>query len=128
MIESERGGEQLGEKRMLKRILGTGSVALLMTGAGIGQEKNALEKKALTPEAFLELRSLQDPQFSPDGTRVAFVVNEPRTSEKRLRHIWIYEKNKNASRQLTYSGKSESSPRWLPFVNAAASPPSIRRI
>lgn len=88
--------------------------AVLLARAGEAQEKSAEAKKALTPEAFLELRSLQDPQFSPDGSRVAFVVNEPRTGEKRLRHIWIYEKSKNAARQLTFSAKSESFPRWSP--------------
>ncbi len=99
---------------MLRKFLLAVSAATLMATAGFAQEKSAGEKKVLTPEAFLELRSLQDPQFSPEGTRVAFVVNEPRTGEKRLRHIWIYEKEKNASRQLTYSAKSESTPRWSP--------------
>lgn len=99
---------------MMRRILMTGCALGLIAGAGFAQEKTAEEKKALTPEAFLQLRSLQDPQFSPDGTKVAFVVNEPRTGEKRTRHIWIYEKEKNTSRQLTYSAKSESSPRWSP--------------
>ncbi len=99
---------------MLRKLFMAGSIALLAAGTGLGQEKSVSDKKPLTPEAFLELRSLQDPQFSPDETRVAFVVNEPRTGEKRTRHIWIFEKSKNGSRQLTYSAKSESSPRWSP--------------
>ena len=99
---------------MFRKLSVAGCAIGLLTGVTAGQERAAGEKKALTPEAFLELRSLQDPQFSPEGTRVAFLVNEPRTGEKRLRHIWIYEKAKNASRQLTYSTKSESSPRWSP--------------
>jgi dipeptidyl aminopeptidase/acylaminoacyl peptidase len=98
---------------MLQNILAASCGALLAT-ASFAQEKSAAEKKALTPEAFLELRNLQDPQFSPDGTRVAFVVGDARTGEKRARHIWIYEKDRNAARQLTYSAKSESSPRWSP--------------
>ncbi len=99
---------------MMRRILMVGSLALAMAGPGNAQEKSGAEKKAVTPEAFLELRSIQDPQFSPDGTRVAFIVGGFGTGEKRTRHIWIYEKEKNASRQLTYSTKSESSPRWSP--------------
>jgi len=72
------------------------------------------QKKTLSPEIFLALRSLQDPQFSPDGQRVAFVVGEPQKNEKRIRHIWLYDKKSGAARQLTYSDKSEISPRWSP--------------
>ena len=59
---------------------------VLFTGGGPrAQEKEqasapaaaAAAKKVLTSETFLELRSVQDPQFSPDGTRVAFVVGDP---------------------------------------------------
>lgn len=102
------------EMRMDRKLLTLVGAVILSSGACLGQEKSPGEKKALTSEAFLQLRSLQDPQFSPDGMRVAFVVNEPRTEEKRTRHIWIYEKGKNASRQLTFSTKSETSPRWSP--------------
>src|ERR687888_412071 len=48
--------------------------------------------KLLTAEASLNLRSISDLQFSPDGRRVAFVVTEPAKGERRARHIWIYEK------------------------------------
>jgi dipeptidyl aminopeptidase/acylaminoacyl peptidase len=99
---------------MMRRILAAGSVVLVVAGAGFAQEKSGAEKKALTPEAFLELRSLQDPQFSPDGAKVAFIVSGFGSEAKRTGHLWIYEKDKNASRQLTYSTKSESAPRWSP--------------
>ncbi|MGC1490315.1 MAG: S9 family peptidase, partial [Candidatus Acidiferrum sp.] len=83
-----------------------GTMALAGSAADTG--------KPLTPEASLNLRSISDLQFSPDGTRVAFVVMEPPKGERRARHIWIYEKKSGAVRQLTFSAKDESSPRWSP--------------
>jgi dipeptidyl aminopeptidase/acylaminoacyl peptidase len=70
--------------------------------------------KLLTPEASLNLNSISDLQFTPDGNRLAFVVTEPPKGERRARHIWIYNKQSGAIRQFTYSGKTESSPRWSP--------------
>ncbi len=72
------------------------------------------QTKQLTPESFLELRSIQDPQFSPDGTRIAFVVSDPLKGEKRTQHIWVYDIPTDRLRQFTFSTKSESFPRWSP--------------
>jgi dipeptidyl aminopeptidase/acylaminoacyl peptidase len=93
-------------------------------GAASAQEKPAQtpaspaaeQKKILSPETFLELRNLRDPQFSPDGSRVAFVVSDPLTGEKRTQHIWLYDKTSGGARQLTFSAKdkSENWPRWSP--------------
>jgi len=71
-------------------------------------------KKSLSPESFLELRMFQDPQFSPDGTRIVFVVTDPLKGEKRTSHLWIYDRNSSNTRQLSFSAKSESFPRWSP--------------
>ncbi len=70
--------------------------------------------KLLTPEASLNLRSISDLQFSPDGNRLAFVVTEPAKGERKARHIWIYEKQSGSIRQFTYSIKSDFLPRWSP--------------
>ena len=78
------------------------------------ENKPGAESNLLAPEDFLNLRSVQDPQFSPDGERVAFVVSDPLSGQHRTRHIWVYEvKSKNAW-QFTYSEKSEGTPRWSP--------------
>src|SRR5271169_4975933 len=70
--------------------------------------------KPLTPEASLNLRNISDLQFSPGGSRLAFVVTEPAKGERRARHVWIYDKQSSSTRQFTYSAKSEFSPRWSP--------------
>jgi hypothetical protein len=67
--------------------------------------------KLLTPEAALNLRSISDLQFSPDGNRLAFVVTEPAKGVRRARHIWISEKQSGSVRQFTYSAKSDFLPR-----------------
>jgi dipeptidyl aminopeptidase/acylaminoacyl peptidase len=83
--------------------------------ASFGRQPAVTEgKKALTPEATLNIHFLSDLQLSPDGTRLAWVVSEPPKGEKRLQHIWMYEKKTNSARQFTYSTKSETSPRWSP--------------
>src|SRR5712671_3485716 len=74
----------------------------------------ASSPKLLTPEGALNLRSISDLQFSPDGNRLAFVVTEPAKGERRARHIWIYEKQSGSIRQFTFSAKSDSLPRWSP--------------
>jgi len=72
------------------------------------------QRKPLTPEAAISLRTIADLQLSPDGARLAFVVTEPPKGERRLRHIWLYDKQNNSVRQFTASAKSESNPRWSP--------------
>jgi len=74
----------------------------------------ALQSRLLSPETFLELRILEDPQFSPDGTRVAFAVTEPWKADKQTRHVWLYDLTVKQLHQLTFSQKSESFPRWSP--------------
>jgi dipeptidyl aminopeptidase/acylaminoacyl peptidase len=74
----------------------------------------SMQAKLPSPETFLELRSVQDPQFSPDGTRVAFTVSDPWKADKQTRHIWLYDITNKQLHQLTFSLKSESSPRWSP--------------
>jgi dipeptidyl aminopeptidase/acylaminoacyl peptidase len=91
-------------------------LVLTMPGCSLlAQETPKVEgPKLLTPEASLNLRSISDLQFSPDGSRLAFVVSEPPKGERRARHIWLYDKPSGAIRQFTYSAKTETTPRWSP--------------
>jgi len=78
------------------------------------QQSGAAPAKALAPEALLNLRRLSSLDFSTDGTRVAFVVTEPAKGDQRSSHIWLFDISSGSFRQLTYSAKSESSPKWSP--------------
>ena len=92
------------------------SIAMALCAlAAFAQESAApAQKQPVTPEALLGIRILQDPQFSPDGSKVVFVVSDPLKGQHRTRHIWIYDARMDQTRQFTYSEKSESSPRWSP--------------
>ena len=90
------------------------ALSFLATPILAQETSKASSPKLLTPEASLNMRSISDLQFSPDGNRLAFVVTEPAKGERRARHIWLYEKRSGAVRQFTYSPKSEFSPRWSP--------------
>ena len=82
---------------------------------GFAQEApKTVSSRTLTPEASLNLRTIADLQFSPDGNKLVFVVSEPPKGERRARHIWIYEQRSGVVRQFTYSPKSEFNPRWSP--------------
>jgi dipeptidyl aminopeptidase/acylaminoacyl peptidase len=90
------------------------SVVNPRTRAQESQSPDSSQAKTLSPERFLGLRSVQDPQFSPDGTRVAFTVSDPWKIDKQTRHIWLYDLTAKQLHQLTFSPKSESFPRWSP--------------
>jgi dipeptidyl aminopeptidase/acylaminoacyl peptidase len=105
------------------------TAAISLAGAAIafGQVTPSDEqKKMLTPEASLNLRNIADLQFSGDGGRLAFVVTEPAKGTGRLRHIWIYDVASGVARQVTFSAKTELTPRWRPEPSAGETP--IRRL
>lgn len=89
--------------------------AIAVVPAAHAQDKSATEgPKQLTAEAAINLRTVTDLQFSPDGERLVFVVTEPPKGDRRPRHIWLYDKTSGVVRQLTFSEKDESWPRWSP--------------
>lgn len=92
--------------------------AVLIFGAAAGAHAASDEaqaaKKSLTPEMAITLQSESDFHLSPDGSRCAFVVTGPIKGTGRKRHIWVLDVATRKVRQLTYSEKSEFSPRWSP--------------
>src|SRR5262249_56240335 len=72
----------------------------------------------LTPEQTLDRRSIGDLEFSPDGSRLGFTVTEPVKGAARARSIWMLDVESGRSHQLTFSGKSDGTPRWSPDGSA----------
>src|SRR5437660_4558767 len=61
------------------------------------------------------LRVVSDPQVSPDGQWVAYVVSTVDTKDdKSNTHVWMVGYDGKNDRQITFSQDSESSPRWSP--------------
>ena len=88
----------------------------LAFGAAIceAQTQSGAALKPLTAQQAINVRGISDLHFSPDGSRVAFVVTEPPSGTTRARHIWLLDVATKQVRQLTFSAKSEESPRWSP--------------
>src|SRR5213593_1163490 len=60
-------------------------------------------------------KDVRDPQLSPDGQWVAYVVGTTDAKEdKGSSHIWMASIDGTNDRQITFSQDSESSPRWSP--------------
>src|ERR1041385_4530770 len=60
-------------------------------------------------------RNVGDPQISPDGQWVAYVVGATDAKEdKSNSHIWMVNIDGSNDRQITFSNESESSPRFSP--------------
>jgi len=61
------------------------------------------------------LREVRDPQVSPDGQWVAYVVATIDVKEDKTNsHIWVVGFDGKSDRQMTWSQESEASPRWSP--------------
>ncbi len=68
----------------------------------------------LTPEQAIKTRAISGITFSPDTARLACVVSEPPKGGPPETHIWMLNVPTAEFRQLTFSAKSDSSPRWSP--------------
>ncbi|MGI8551686.1 MAG: prolyl oligopeptidase family serine peptidase [Dehalococcoidia bacterium] len=86
----------------------------------------AESKRGFVPEDIERLKTVSDPQVSPDGSRVVYVVTSVDAEADEYRsHLWIAlvramgqsangSTNGAGPRQLTRGPKRDSSPRWSP--------------
>ena len=72
-------------------------------------------KRGFVPEDLWLLRMVSDPQVSPDGSRVAFVVASPdKETDKPAATIWVAPADGSSKARRFTSGPEDSSPRWSP--------------
>jgi dipeptidyl aminopeptidase/acylaminoacyl peptidase len=72
-------------------------------------------KHPITLDDIQRLAEVRDPQCSPDGQSVAYVVSRTDVKEdKSSSHIWIVALDGKSDRQVTSSQDSESNPKWSP--------------
>lgn len=70
---------------------------------------------AFTVDEMLKLKRVSDPQLSPDGTKVAFVVTDVSLEQNtRNNDIWIVPVAGGAPIKIAGTDRSEDRPRWSP--------------
>jgi len=75
----------------------------------------AQEKRPMTFVDLLKVQSLQDPQLSPTGEQLLYVLGETDWKEnKQINHIWRINVDGTGSLQMTNGSNGETSPRWSP--------------
>jgi len=75
----------------------------------------AQAKHSLTIDEYLATPIVSDPQLSPDGTLVAYVVTTPSVEDDRsTSRIWLVEVANGESWQATTGAGSDRAPRWSP--------------
>ena len=87
-------------------------VSLLVAAAGSAQQATPF-----TVQDLVSLRRLSDPEISPDGHRVAFVLRETDLEANKGRtDLWLVDLDApaGAARRLTQDPANDSSPRWSP--------------
>ena len=70
--------------------------------------------RRIEPEDLYAIKLVEDPQITPDGERVAYVVVEiDRKTYEYHRSIWVAAANAGEPRRYT-AGDNDATPRWSP--------------
>src|SRR5689334_4800077 len=73
------------------------------------------QKRPLTPTDVYNIKDVRDPQRSPDGKWVAYVVSHAiKDTDKNDSDIWMASWDGTQEIQLTSSSENESQPKWSP--------------
>lgn len=76
---------------------------------------HVFSQQPITPSDIYKMKSVSDPQVSPDGKWVAYVLSTPdSTKDKSDSDIWMISWDGTESVRLTTSPDGENHPRWSP--------------
>ena len=90
-------------------------LACLTLPASLFPRPALAQKRAITFDDFIALKSVSDPQLSPDGKWVAYTVSTPSLQDNRnVARVWVAEVATGRSRALTGGPGSDRQPRWSP--------------
>src|SRR5215217_3491254 len=71
--------------------------------------------RAMTIDDLLAVKGVSDPQLSPDGRWVVYVVSElDRATDKNNSDLWLAATDGGEPKRLTTSAASDDHPRWSP--------------
>ncbi len=71
--------------------------------------------RPVTVEDLLAVKGVSDPQVSPDGSLVAYVVTElDRATQKNSSNLWLVPTSGGQPKQLTTAAGTNNHPRWSP--------------
>src|SRR5256885_14930765 len=75
----------------------------------------AQSPRTLKPEDFAQLREVDEPNISPDGNWIAYVVKlADMEKDKRPGNLWLAKWDGSENRALTVGNKGQKHPRWSP--------------
>ena len=107
---------------------------LLILSAATAAQTPA-ETHPFSIQDMLAARRISDPQVSPNGRHVVFVLRETDLEANTGRtDLWLVNTNGNGLRRLTSHPEADSNPRWTPdsnyiyFLSGRSSPSQIWRI
>ncbi|MFQ5776758.1 MAG: S9 family peptidase [Terriglobia bacterium] len=84
--------------------------SFILGGAGLAQAGHPL-----TFDDLISFGRVSDPRISPDSQWIAYVVDRyDKATNKRSSSIWLASLETGENRELTRSGRRDTSPRWSP--------------
>jgi dipeptidyl aminopeptidase/acylaminoacyl peptidase len=87
--------------------------ALLLAGLFAGRAP--AQSRLIELDDYKKITSVSDPQISPDGKSIAFVVSRPNLEQNRSdRELVLIDIATGAQHALTYERRNVGSPRWSP--------------
>jgi len=100
----------------MKTTLGITMAVFLLSACSVASANHAL-----TFEDLVKLQRISDPQISPDGRWIAYVVGVPDLAANRTdRHIWLVPSAGGEAHQLTRGTGADTRPRWSPDSKSLA--------
>jgi dipeptidyl aminopeptidase/acylaminoacyl peptidase len=86
-------------------------LSLLCASYSLGAEP----KRLLKAEDFAAVRDVDEPNLSPDGQAIAYVVGTvDLTKDKQPRNLWLAKWDGSENRALTFGESEQTHPRWSP--------------